>query len=480
MKSIKYLFSFVIIGVILCSCGGGNKRKLPKNSTITIISTNDIHGDIDNFAKLASFVKAKEAEGGEVILVDAGDHFTGNPYVDYADERGKPIIELMNEVDYDVACMGNHEFDYGQSVLKERLDDADYPYICANINIGASGLSDIKPYHIEEVNGLKLAFLGLIQLSGPDNIPSSSPIELKGLSFTNFRERAPEYKHLVDSCDIFIALSHLGIEDDSVLTTVLPELDIIIGGHTHTLIDKEMIYNDILITQTGEHMNNLGVITLRFEYDKLVERKYELVSLNDFKAENTEVKEMIKEIYSQDKFNEVVGTAKDKINGRSYVASLITDAMRAANDSDFAFYNRGGVRDTVIEKGGITLDKVLRIDPFGNEVMIFDMTAKEIKDFIISGYNKYNSINYYISEGRYEIVVEKDRRYVNLYDRKGKLVKDDSKKYSVAITDYVASIEPALKNGRFTGEVVSGVVKKYLKKNSPIFYDKNRIKIIKK
>ena len=117
---------------------------------IVIISTNDIHGRIEQFSKLATFVKRIKEEHPNVILVDAGDRFTGNPYVDHAKEKGFPIISLMNDLGYEVGTLGNHEFDFGQKILRARINDATFPIICANINSSRGELDSIPPYHIIE------------------------------------------------------------------------------------------------------------------------------------------------------------------------------------------------------------------------------------------------------------------------------------------------------------------------------------------
>ena len=122
--SLVLLFFFLLSG-----CHGKTDEK-----EIVIISTNDIHGQIQQFPKLATFVNRVKAKHPNVILVDAGDRFTGNPYVDYAEERGLPIITLMNELGYAIGTLGNHEFDFGQKILRTRINDATFPIICANIN----------------------------------------------------------------------------------------------------------------------------------------------------------------------------------------------------------------------------------------------------------------------------------------------------------------------------------------------------------
>ena len=101
-------------------------------------------------------IKAKHPN---VILVDAGDRFTGNPYVDHAKEKGLPVISLMNDLGYEIGTLGNHEFDFGQKTLRARINDATFPIVCANINSSRGELDSIPPYHIIEKDGIKLGFI---------------------------------------------------------------------------------------------------------------------------------------------------------------------------------------------------------------------------------------------------------------------------------------------------------------------------------
>ncbi len=113
---------------------------------VVVVSTNDIHSSIDNFPRLATLVEGlREAEGEDrVLLVDAGDRWTGNPFVDIAPEPLWPIVELQNELGYDVTTLGNHEFDWGQPRLRERIDGMDFPAVLANIESAKRSANSTK------------------------------------------------------------------------------------------------------------------------------------------------------------------------------------------------------------------------------------------------------------------------------------------------------------------------------------------------
>ncbi len=130
----KHIFLYIIpLWIILIS---GCKNIGEKE--IVIISTNDIHGRIEQFPKLATFVERIKTKHPNVILVDAGDRFTGNPYVDHAQEKGLPIISLMNDLGYEIGTLGNHEFDFGQKIIRARINNSSLPLVCAKINTSSS------------------------------------------------------------------------------------------------------------------------------------------------------------------------------------------------------------------------------------------------------------------------------------------------------------------------------------------------------
>lgn len=138
MKMIKpLLIAAACLAVAGCAC----------NKNVVIVSTNDMHSAIDAFPSLATVVgEQRAANRGRVVLVDAGDRWTGNPYVDMAPEPGQPIMELMNELGYDAATFGNHEFDRGTALLEKRTQEADFPVVLANMHTLSSPLSQPRPY----------------------------------------------------------------------------------------------------------------------------------------------------------------------------------------------------------------------------------------------------------------------------------------------------------------------------------------------
>ena len=174
----------------------------------------------------------------------------------------------MNDLGYEVGTLGNHEFDFGQKILRARINDATFPIICANINSSRGELDSIPPYHIIEKDGIKLGFISFVQTE-TDQIPSTNPERLKDITFDHYLDKVEDYKPLKRQCDVLIGLTHLGVDKDSILATQMPELDIIIGGHTHTLLETSKEINNVIIGQTGLKLQYAGLTILKFTKGKL-------------------------------------------------------------------------------------------------------------------------------------------------------------------------------------------------------------------
>ncbi len=152
-----------LLFLTLSGCGpdSGFVGPSQNNETdLTIFFVNDQHGRINNFSKVKAIVDAAKAEGN-ALLVSAGDICAGNPIVDQYSEQGFPMIDIMNRAGFDVGVLGNHEFDFGPDVLKDRMDQSQFPWILANMDASGSAVSQPDPYVTLPVGDLRVTFLGL-------------------------------------------------------------------------------------------------------------------------------------------------------------------------------------------------------------------------------------------------------------------------------------------------------------------------------
>ena len=265
---------------------GGSHEDFVK---LTILHTNDTHSRIDPFptgskyaglggmAKRAHLIEQIRKEDNQVLLLDAGDIFQGTPYFNMY--GGELEFKLMSEMGYDATTLGNHDFDAGVDGLIKQLPLANFPFLNTNYNLSNSALQDhIKPYKVFEKGDIKLGVFGVgIELDGlvPDKLFGDIKYE-NPISAAN--ETASLLKNDLN-CDLIICLSHLGLSykskkvSDLILAQSTENVDIIIGGHTHTFLDKPMIVNNlkgtpVVINQVGWAGINLGRLDVTMVKDK--------------------------------------------------------------------------------------------------------------------------------------------------------------------------------------------------------------------
>lgn len=253
---------------------------------LVFIHTNDTHSQIEPTEKSApknpdmggilrrkALIDSVRNVEKNVFLVDAGDCVQGTPYFNFF--KGKPEIELMNALGYEVGTIGNHEFDNGVDALAQMYTLANFDIVNANYDVSKTALaSKVKPYVIKEIDGIKVAFIGLgvnpeslIEERNFKDIVYHDPIE-------SANKTAAELK--AKGIDVIVILSHIGFEepgnapDDTKLAEQSEDIDVIIGGHTHTLLPtakkiKNKLGKDVVIGQTGKSGLNVGIIELIVE-----------------------------------------------------------------------------------------------------------------------------------------------------------------------------------------------------------------------
>ncbi|MEI7499071.1 MAG: bifunctional UDP-sugar hydrolase/5'-nucleotidase [Bacteroidota bacterium] len=410
-----------------------------KPTEIIILHTNDMHAKIDNLAKLAYLADSLRRFHPNVFLVAAGDNFTGNPVVDMIPDKGFPMIDLMNHCGFDVSALGNHEFDMGQDFLNKRIEQALFPFISCNLDVSEARMHPVKPYIILGTkNGDSLAILGIIQLD-ENGLPSSHPSKMTGIKFTNGLAKAREFAWLKDRYGILVGLTHLGVEDDVRLADSMPQFDLIIGGHSHTLLEKPLMENGVMILQAGANLRYFGKTTLQIENGHVSDRRDEVIPVADLKKENEEVRKLIDQYNDNKEFDQVIGFTEKTITGYDELGSLMTDALTSELKVDFAFQNKGGIRLPELAEGNITLKDLYKLDPFNNQVVIFKMNADEIASLICYAYKLEKDIDLQVSGMTYIITNDKKNQCtsVKMIGKSGKPL-DPAMDYSVAMNNYMA------------------------------------------
>jgi 5'-nucleotidase / UDP-sugar diphosphatase len=438
---IKNFFLLLTLSIVNLSLVFSQGASYSGRTEIIILHTNDMHAKIDNFAKLSYLTDSLKKTHSHVYLVSAGDNFTGNPVVDMVADKGYPMIDLMNKCQFDVSEIGNHEFDLGMEFLGKRMNQAKFPFICCNVDASGTILEQPKPYVVFDVNeNLKLVVLGIIEL-GENGIPDSHPSKMTGLKFTDGISTAMKYSDLKKDNTVFVGLTHLGVLDDVRLAKAMPQLDLIIGGHSHTLIDTAMIVNGVMITQAGSGLKYVGKATLIVENGHIVSRKDEIIPLAKITGTNQNIQKIIDQYNSNEELKRVIGTTESGIVGYDELGSMMTDAIVHQMKVDFAFQNKGGIRISSLSPGDIKLNEIYKLDPFGNQVVIFNMTIKEIQSLICNAFIREKGIDLEVSGMTYSLTTDSTHRCLNveMRDLGGILFPDDSKVYKVAMNSYMAA-----------------------------------------
>lgn len=379
----------VLAGLVISSCSTGRKAISggQGEKQAVIFAVNDIHATLDNFPKLAFVADSLRKIYPDMLLVAAGDNQTGNPVNDQYPEKGMPVIELMNATGFDLSEVGNHEFDSSPAGFSNITHKAKFSFICANATADRSLNILLNPYRIITLpNGLKIAFLGLLQIN-QNGIPDSHPDNVKGFTFRSPFEAARDYTGLKDQSDIFIALTHIGFENDVKLAETMPEgIDVIIGGHSHTRVEKEQVHNGILITQAENKLKYGTLIKITRKSDGSLAKSMELIDIRNRKNEKPEIRAIVDKYNDNPVLKEEIATAAEDFSSYEELGYLMADAQRAAAGADIALVNPGGVRIDRLQKGPIKVMHVYQLDPFGNELVVTRLTGNEIRSLMLAAY----------------------------------------------------------------------------------------------
>ena len=454
----------VVAVVVLTLAGVLFYRTCFRTSEFVILSTNDMHASLGNASRLATAVKECR-DTVFTIVVDAGDRWTGNAYVDLAEDR-LPIIRIMNTIGYDVATLGNHEFDPGQQTLANAINYASYPIICANMQSKDSRFSKLgSTSSIKTPEGVVVDFAGVVT-SFANGHPDGNDTNFVGMTFENPLDAAERECNNLDG-DVKVLLSHMGDDRDMELAQRYNGYNIIIGGHTHRLLDTEV--NGTLIGQTERKLKYVGATRVKMRGRKIVGLEYENIPLAEYEKDE-DMEELIDEIEDNPALKVVVGTLAHDINHVG-LGNLRTEIIRKATKADIGIYHRGGIRLTGMKRGDVTTKMLFDNEPFFSQVHTIEMTPAQLRKLIISKYNdtvnakESHRIDLYASTP-YNIIVDQEN---NAYDVEFPHLKE-GRRYKIAIADYVARNYKNLEgeNEVRTPLLVYNLDAEYLAKHSPV------------
>lgn len=418
-----------------------------KKSDVTILYTNDAHTYIDNaspeitYSAIAALKKSYEDAGKPVLLADAGDHIQGTAYGSM--DNGATIVELMNAAGYDVATLGNHEFDYGMERAKEVIKDAEYPYLSCNwVNLpnGKRVLPDVKVF---VKGGVRIAFVGV---TTPETFTKSTPAYFMNEDQTEYIYDilgGDDGQKLYDAvqksinkaklmADYVIGLGHLGVDPSSAPWTSEEVIahtegfDAFIDGHSHTVVEGRKVLDasgkEVLLTQTGSYLANVGEMTIGAD-GTISTRLISACDSTDSVVADIE-KNWINTVDDMLGEKIAVGDVKFYVNdaetGKRRIRSAETNLGDFVADGIYAYFNEieklncdiaimngGGIRADV-EADYWTFKTCKTVSPFGNVACLMSVKGQQIQDALefaarFAGSGKENGGFLHVAGATYEI-----------------------------------------------------------------------------
>ncbi len=491
---------------------------------LTILHTNDLHSRIESINKYDSTCNAEdEAEGKcfggvarlktivdtrrgdladeNVLLLDAGDPFQGSLF--YTTYKGAAEAEFMEAIGYDVMAVGNHEFDDGPEGLATFIDAVSFPVISGNLDLSSSTeLKDRVQNHVVlDVGGQKV---GIISALATDTVDTSSPG--KDVIFNDEIEslKADVATLQGEGVDIIIALNHVGLAKDIEIAEQVPGLDLVIGGHSHTLLSNTqegaagsypLMVGDVPVVQAYAYSKYLGEVTLTFDDDgNLVSAEGEPILLDASVTPDPDIAARVAEMGApiEEMKKRVVAESAAAIQGDRAVCrvqecemgNLVADAMLARvadQGAQLAIANSGGLRAS-IDPGEVTMGEVLTVLPFQNTLSTFEISGQGVIDALENGVSQVEEVKGRFpqvagmtftwdpsvapNEGRIvEVMVAKDGGYEPI---------DPAATYLVVTNNYVRNggdgynmFEGDDKNAYDFGPDLADVTAEYLAENAP-------------
>lgn len=364
-----------------------------------ILHTNDTHGraaDNMGFAAVAALKEAYEKTGATVLLLDAGDTLHGKPIFNLT--QGENAVKLLNAVGYDAMVLGNHDFNYGLPRLQELAQEMNFPLLAANVTQKKSGELFCGDHVVLEKDGRKYGIFGL---TTPETAYKSNPLQVADLDFGDpIASAQKEVAALQEAgADYIIALCHIGMDSateipSTAIAAAVPEIDVLIDGHSHTELPEGQEVNGVLLASTGEYLNHIGVVTIA----STGEKSAGLVDSESFLEQNKDIADKIATMQAETdaQLNVVIGHTAVTLDGeRAHVrtgetnlGNLVTDALRQQTGANIALHNGGNLRMT-IPAGDVTKAQVLSVMPFSNYVVVKRLDGATLKEALEKGVSEY-------------------------------------------------------------------------------------------
>ena len=432
-----------------------------KTKKFTILHSNDMHGDflaelkgaeghlVGGLSMLSGYINKVRKEEENVLYIISGDMVRGS-LID-SEYRGISTIEIMNYLAPDVVTLGNHEFDYGLPHLLFLEKMANFPIVNANLYIRKYQKRLMRPYLIVNKAGFDILFIGIVTEAVVDALRMDHEIA----SFISLEEANAEVGKICNAykdedIDLTILLTHIGFDSDKELAALLkPEwgVDMIIGGHSHTILEQPAVVNNVLIAQAGVGTDQIGRFDIVVDDDtnSIVEYKWQLIPVDDRLAEpDEELQHYIdsfKEVVDR-KYNTIVCKLAQKLTHprreeETALGNLFADIFAERAQVDVALIGSGSIRAT--ELGPlVTLGNLRTVFPYDGPLFKFVITSEQLKRifaYVMRPENRTGEGDCYQINKDVRAVYDEANRYLESLTIKGQPLQDDGR-YTICLQDY--------------------------------------------
>ncbi|MBP6002386.1 MAG: bifunctional metallophosphatase/5'-nucleotidase [Pyrinomonadaceae bacterium] len=468
-RSVLLVVSVLFVQLAIFQAVPAQEKKL------TILYSNDLHAHLEpqivpwvdktrpvgGFANIATLVKREKAANPNTVYFDAGDFFTG-PYISSL-TKGEAVIDAMNYLGLDAACVGNHEFDHGWENAIAQFKNAKFPILNGNIFIkGTESLHWNNPYIIKKVNGIRI---GIIGMHGKFAFYDTTSDEMiKGVEARDEEAYLKKYiAELKSRTDIIVLLTHQGIpgrqsstgsvdvarnlKRDIELAQNVPGIDIIVTGHAHTGTPKALVSNGTIIVSTDAYTIELGKLEITYDkkLDKITSHTNTLNYLFDDEVpDDPQVSAIIRKwndklrSITEEKVTNSTAPFTRSYGEESVMGNMVADAMlNASPDSRLAITNSGGLRQD-IDAGPVTVGELISAFPFPNTIVQLEMKGSDLRTIFEHGAGLTNGI-LQVSKG-VEIVYDEAKPVgsrITSCKIKGEPLADD-KTYKLVTSNFLA------------------------------------------
>ncbi|MCZ6597680.1 MAG: bifunctional UDP-sugar hydrolase/5'-nucleotidase [Planctomycetota bacterium] len=400
--------ALALVLAFACGTSPAAPETLAGSIHLVVLHTNDVHGQalprratwidredpplVGGLPRLAAEIERIRAEtsgANEAVLVlDGGDWFQGTPEGRFG--MGAGFVAALKAVGYDAMCIGNHELDHGVSQLVQILDSVRPPAIVANLREPETGerLAWTKPWKVVRRAGLAIALVGLLTPETPEiTHPDARSIAFEEPGRSLERALDEIRRELGGEADLVIPLTHLGLEADRELARAVPDLPLIVGGHSHTYLAEGVREGDTLIVQAGSKATVLGRVDLWIDPEDgtVLESSARLIDLDtEPVARNADVERLCAELVrrADENMDVVVGRLSASLEGArglrsSTAGNLLADVFRERVGADVGLHNKGGIR-TNLSAGDVTRRDLFQLLPFDNTLVVLDLSGEEL------------------------------------------------------------------------------------------------------